>query len=511
MKDKSKKKEEVKSADCLKGLIVDKKTDTIDMVIKHTIECTRSILNDMYGINLNYYPVEYKRGLIYHIIKNDPSISGHVYTNNVIEFNDMIDVYPDLTYIIHDELLVLLIYAFFDKDQTCIMQAYIHALMTYTILPAYIFKLWTINKLPESEAEIFKTCQQMIIDDGLLYNNDYKSSCALKHRVLYSVFHDKSYIERLEKIYPNYHANILNNYVDMMDDMLKKVIPAICDIDRNLTAFHKKLNHITEREQVDEARKVLENFDEEKLGNTAVQRLSLLCDLIYDLFDIFDEVMDEACKKYPEIADNLRNLVSFEADTIPGIINNQICTSKEVTSLDDSICDLIDLKQTALESIASTYSFYSRFKGGNAPITFNIDVMIEYIIREYNFMSYDQLINNLRITMKHEFGHAIAHIFDILRYDDEDYLFASVEHSQRIKDLEMKRREDNPNIAILHYSVWYYSYLPEERLANKYMDISIEDILIADGEEITPEIRADIDSINIEQIMIEEQKMLLEL
>ena len=136
--------------------------------------------------------------------------------------------------------------------------------------------------------------------------------------------------------------------------------------------------------------------------------------------------------------------------------------------------------------------------------------MIDSLTEEYSGLEYDDIMNSIKVTLRHEMGHVIAYIFRI-RQSTDDYIFPASALIRKIKAKEIERRENDPEIKKLHRTVWYYSYLPEERKANALMGLTVEDMMRGNFEEITPEIKEQIASIDFHKIEVEEQRMLLEL
>ena len=131
-------------------------------------------------------------------------------------------------------------------------------------------------------------------------------------------------------------------------------------------------------------------------------------------------------------------------------------------------------------------------------------------MEDYPGLEYDDIMANIKLILRHEMGHVIAYILKI-RQSSSDYIFPMSALANKIKAKEIERRENDPEIKKLHHTVWYYSYLPEERKANALMGITVEDMIRGNFEEVTPEIKEQIASIDIHKIEVEEQRMLLEL
>jgi hypothetical protein len=164
----------------------------------------------------------------------------------------------------------------------------------------------------------------------------------------------------------------------------------------------------------------------------------------------------------------------------------------------------------AFKTTAFTTSSFSRYEGGSTPITYSIDILLDSLMEDYPGLEYDDIMANIKLILRHEMGHVIAYILKI-RQSSGDYIFPMSALANKIKSKEIERRENDPEIKKLHHTVWYYSYLPEERKANALMGITVEDMIRGNFEEITPEIKEQIASIDIHKIEVEEQRMLLEL
>ena len=79
----------------------------------------------------------------------------------------------------------------------------------------------------------------------------------------------------------------------------------------------------------------------------------------------------------------------------------------------------MDNSDVAFKSSAFTTSAFSRYEGGSTPITYSIDSLIDSLTEEYSGLEYDDIMNSIKVTLRHEMGHVIAYIFRIRQSTDD--------------------------------------------------------------------------------------------
>lgn len=427
---------------------------------------------------------------------------------NIIEFCSNTAI---TQYMIHDEAFVMLIYLKFQNDKLEEFHSILMGLTIFAFIPAYIFKLWTLNRLPEDHKKVFDKCKEIMLSKGV-YPKNHESSNELKVLVFLEMFYedipihttDESVADQLNQLFPNYREEMINYYIDLLPNNMKTGYEFIQSIDKLTVMLYKAMNCIKNKEDADEFIKIVESIN----GDLMRERMALLGHIIRDTYDVFEEVKDEACKKYPEIAEYIRSSTSLTFRNVLGKIEKMRNSMKyEVKA---NLYEEMDDSDVAFKAAAFTTSSFSRYEGGSTPITYSIDGLLDSLTEDYPGLEYDDIMDNIRLTLRHEMGHVIAHILKI-RQSTGDYIFPATALSNKIKAKEIERRETDPEIKKLHHTVWYYSYLPEERKANALMGITVEDMIRGNFEEVTPEIKEQIASIDIHKIEVEEQRMLLEL
>lgn len=415
-------------------------------------------------------------------------------------------------YVIHDEAFVMLIYLNFRNDNLEELRNILIGLSVFSFVPAYIFKLWTLDQLPEDHRKVFDKCKEMMLSKGV-YPEHHESSDEIKVLTFLEMFYgdipihesEESVADELNKLFPNYREEMINYYIDLLPNNMKTGFEVIQSIDKMTVMLYKATKCIKNKEDANELLELVESIKNNKL---MYERMSLLGHIIHDSYDLFEEVKDEACKKYPDIAEYIRSSASLTFLNVLGKIERMQRSMKY--SVKGDLYDEMDNNEVAFKSSAFTTSSFSRYEGGSTPVTYSIDGLIDSLMEEYSGREYDDIMNSIRVTLRHEMGHVIAYILKI-RQSSGDYIFPASALSTKIKAKEMERRENDPEIAKLHHAVWYYSYLPEERKANALMGLTIEDMIRGNFEEVTPEIKEQIASIDIHKIEVEEQRMLLEL
>ena len=415
-------------------------------------------------------------------------------------------------YVVHDEAFTMLIYLTFKNDNPEELRNILIGLTVFSFVPIYIFKLWTLNQLPEDHRKVFDKCKEMMLSKGV-YPQHHESSDEIKVLTFLEMFYgdipihdsEESVADELNKLFPNYREEMINYYIDLLPNNMKTGFEFIQSIDRLTVMLYKAMKCIKNKEDANELLKLVESIKNNKL---MYERMSLLGHIIHDSYDVFEEVKDEACKKYPDIAEYIRSSSSLTFLNVFGKIERMQKTMKY--NVKGDLYDEMDNSDVVFKSSAFTTSSFSRYEGGSTPITYSIDTLIDSSMEDYPGLEYDDIMDSIKVTLRHEMGHVIAYILRI-RQSSSDYIFPASALSNKIKDKEMERRENDPEIAKLHHTVWYYSYLPEERKANALMGLTIEDMIRGNFEEVTPEIKEQIASIDIHKIEVEEQRMLLEL
>lgn len=415
-------------------------------------------------------------------------------------------------YVVHDEAFTMLIYLTFKNDNPEELRNILIGLTVFSFVPIYIFKLWTLNQLPEDHRKVFDKCKEMMLSKGV-YPQHHESSDEIKVLTFLEMFYgdipihdsEESVADELNKLFPNYREEMINYYIDLLPNNMKTGFEFIQSIDKLTVMLYKATRCIKTKEDANELLKLVESI---KNNDLMYERMSLLGHIIHDSYDVFEEVKDEACKKYPDIAEYIRSSASLTFLNVLGKIERMQRSMKYTVKGD--LYDEMDNSDVAFKSSAFTTSSFSRYEGGSTPITYSIDTLIDLSMEDYPGLEYDDIMNSIKVTLRHEMGHVIAYILRI-RQSSSDYIFPASALSNKIKAKEMERRENDPEIAKLHHTVWYYSYLPEERKANALMGLTIEDMIRGNFEEVTPEIKEQIASIDIHKIEVEEQRMLLEL
>ena len=415
-------------------------------------------------------------------------------------------------YVIHDEAFTMLIYLNFKNDNLDELRNILIGLSVFSFVPAYIFKLWTLNQLPEDHRKVFDKCKEMMLSKGV-YPQHHESSDEIKVLTFLEMFYDdipihdseESVADELNKLFPNYREEMINYYIDLLPNNMKTGYEFIQSIDKLTVMLYKAMKRIKNKEDANELLELVESIKNNKL---MYERMSLLGHIIHDSYDVFEEVKDEACKKYPDIAEYIRSSASLTFLNVLGKIERMQRSMKY--NVKGDLYDEMDNSDVAFKSSAFTTSAFSRYEGGSTPITYSIDSLIDSLTEEYSGLEYDDIMNSIKVTLRHEMGHVIAYILRI-RQSSSDYIFPASALSNKIKAKEIERRENDPEIKKLHHTVWYYSYLPEERKANALMGLTIEDMIRGNFEEVTPEIKEQIASIDIHKIEVDEQRMLLEL
>lgn len=416
-------------------------------------------------------------------------------------------------YVIHDEAFVMLIYLRFKNDNLEELRNILVGLTIFSFVPAYIFKLWTLNQLPEDHRKVFDKCKEIMLSKGV-YPKHHETSNEIKVLTFLEMFYgdipihdsDESVADELNQLFPNYREEMMNYYIDLLPNNMKTGFKFIQSIDELTVLLYKAMKCIKNKEDADELIKLIEEGI--KNNDLMYERMSLLGHIIRDSYDIFEEVKDEACKKYPDIAEYIRSSASLTFLNVLGKIERMKRSMKY--NVKGDLYDEMDNSDVAFKSSAFTTSAFSRYEGGSAPVTYSIDGLLDSLMEDYPGLEYDDIMNNIKLTLRHEMGHVIAHILKI-RQSSSDYIFPASALSNKIKAKEIERRENDPEIKKLNHTVWYYSYLPEERKANALMGLTIEDMIRGNFEEITPEIKEQIASIDFHKIEVEEQRMLLEL
>lgn len=414
-------------------------------------------------------------------------------------------------YVIHDEVFVMLIYLKFRNDNLEEFRNILTGLTIFSFVPAYIFKLWTLNQLPEDHRKVFDKCKEMMLSKGV-YPKHHESSNEIKVLTFLEMFYgdipihdsDESVADELNQLFPNYREEMINYYIDLLPNNMNAGFDLIQSIDKLTVMLYKAINCIKNKEDADEFLKIVEAVN----GDLMHERMILLGHIIRDSYDIFEEVVDEACKKYPDIAEYIRSSASLTFRNVLGKIEKMKNSMKY--DVNSNLYEEMDNSDVAFKTTAFTTSSFSRYDGGSTPITYSIDGLLDSLTEDYPGLEYDDIMDNIRLTLRHEMGHVIAYVLQI-RQSTGDYIFPISALSSKIKAKEIERRENDPEIKKLHHTVWYYSYLPEERKANALMGITVEDMIRGNFEEVTPEIKEQIASIDIHKIEVEEQRMLLEL
>lgn len=503
------KKDKKISTECLKSFKLEDKfpwkwtTDAFSDIVEKTY--------NLFDIDRRYYKIDCVGRKMRNLL---------MYTDNMkfFDIRHIIEFCSNTAitqYVMHDETFTFLIYLKFHNDNLEELRNILVGLTIFSFVPVYIFKLWTLNQLPEDHRKVFDKCKEMMLSKGV-YPKHHESSNEIKVLTFLEMFYgdisihdydeDESVADELNKLFPNYREEMINYYIDLLPNNMKTGFEFIQSIDKLTVILYKAIKCIKNKEDADELLKSIEEGI--KNNDLMYERMSLLGHIIRDSYDVFEEVKDEACKKYPDIAKYIRSSASLTFLNVLGKIERMQKSMKY--NVKGDLYDELDNSDVAFKSSAFTTSSFSRYEGGSTPITYSIDGLIDSLTEDYPGLEYDDIMNNIRLTLRHEMGHVIAYIFQI-RQSTGDYIFPTSALSRKIKAKEIERRENDPEIKKLHHTVWYYSYLPEERKANALMGLTIEDMIRGNFEEITPEIKEQIASIDIHKIEVEEQRMLLEL
>lgn len=501
------KKDKKISTECLKSFKLENQfpwewgTDTFSDVVEKTYK--------LFDIDNRYYKFDVVGRKLRNLL---------MYTDNmnffdirhIIEFcsNTMVT-----QYVIHDEAFMMLLYLRFQNDKLEEFKSTLIGLTIFSFIPAYIFKLWTLNQLPEDQKKVFDKCQEIMMSKGV-YPKHHESSREIKVLTFLEMFYgyisihssEESVADQLNQLFPNYREEMINYYIDLLPNNMKSGYDLIQSIDKLVVLLYKAMNCIKNKEDADEFLKLTEAV---KDNDVMYERMTLLGHIIHDSYDVFEEVKDEACKKYPDIAEYIRSSASLTFLNVLGKIEKMQKGMK--CDVNANLYEEMDNSDVTFKSSAITTSSFSRYEGGSAPVTYSIDNLLDSLMEDYPGLEYDDIMENIRLTLRHEMGHVVAHVLKVRNQSSSDYIFPASALSKKIKAKEMERRKNDPEIKKLHHTVWYYSYLPEERKANALMGLTIEDMIKGNFEEITPELREQIASIDIHKIEVEEQKMLLEL
>lgn len=501
----AKKNDKKISTECLKSFKLEdqfpweQSTNVVGDIVEKTYE--------LFGIDCRYYKFDFMGRKMRNLL---------MYTDNMkfFDIRHIIEFCSNTAitqYMIHDEAFVMLIYLKFQNDKLEEFRSILTGLTIFSFIPAYIFKLWTLNRLPEDHKKVFDKCQEIMLSKGV-YPKHHESSNELKVLVFLEMFYgdipihttDESVADQLNQLFPNYREEMINYYIDLLPNNMKTGYEFIQSIDQLTVMLYKAMSCIKNKEDADEFIKIAEAIN----GDLMRERMTLLGHIIRDTYDIFEEVKDEACKRYPDIAEYIRSSASLTFRNVLGKIEKMRKSMKY--DVNSNLYEEMSDSDVAFKTTAFTTSSFSRYEGGSTPITYSIDGLLDSLIEDYPGMEYDDIMDNIRLTLRHEMGHVIAYVIKI-RQSSSDYIFPESALSNKIKAKEMERRETDPEIKKLHHTVWYYTYLPEERRANALMGLTIEDMIRGNFDEITPEIKEQIASIDIHKIEVEEQRMLLEL
>ena len=498
------KKDKKISTECLKSFKLENQfpwewsTDAFSEIIEKTY--------NLFDIDNRYYKFDFMGRKMRNLLRYTDSMKFFD-IRHIIEFCSNTTIKQ---YVIHDEAFVMLIYLKFRNDKSEELYNILIGLTVFSFIPAYIFKLWTLNQLPEEHKKVFDKCKEIMLSKGV-YPKNHESSEEIKVLTFLEMFYgdipihttDESVADQLNQLFPNYREEMINYYIDLLPNNMKTGYEFIQSIDKLVVVLYKAMNCIKNKEDANEFITATEAIN----GDLMRERMTLLAHIIHDSYDVFEEVKDEACKKYPDIAEYIRSSASLTFHNVLGKIEKMRNSMKyEVRS---NLYEEMD-NDVAFKTTAFTTSAFSRYEGGSTPITYSIDGLLDSLMEDYPGLEYDEIMDNIKLILRHEMGHVIAYILKI-RQSSSDYIFPMSALANKIKAKEIERRENDPEIKKLHHTVWYYSYLPEERKANALMGMTVEDMIRGNFEEVTPEIKEQIASIDIHKIEVEEQRMLLEL
>lgn len=498
MKEKKKKNIDVSCLASLNNENYEYITDYVDVILRDAV---KSVETEMH-VNRCYENYSAQRGPIQDIVKQLYDSIDDFKMDHLIDYV----ITPDEGhFIVHDEYLNVLIFLYYELKDSYAFTQLIHNWYKNALLPMYICKLWTTGNLNPQHVSIFDDAVNMSCDNTLLPRH-YRITKEMVKNVFYNMFYDASFEEKFNGIHPGYKEELISYYHEFLPDNVREMSDFINRTESGIVLLYNAMECIDTREKADELVEMVEDLEDGLPKN----RLIILANMIRDSFDKFDEIVEFCCKRFPDIADIVKNNVKLVIRNKRGILKQ---TLKSTSSISRSIEDIIGIYYDSFQNEAYHNSRYSRREGGTSTIVINVDMLIEVLFdygKKEN-MSYDNLLMHLEYTLKHEFGHAVDHIQRVLNTTHEDYLFLSNDYENIIAEKERMRRENDKRISMIPHVVWYYSYLPAERKANALMGLTLEDMCKSDFVEITPEIREAINNINIDEIIKEEQKMFLEL
>lgn len=355
-----------------------------------------------------------------------------------------------------------------------------------------LFKLNILNdyltdNLSAEEEELFKICEKVYLDNGVIFPYGYERTPEFKVTVFMNMFfYDEEEFESrsflasdfLDKDwYGDFIYNRMKN-IENGEAMWYFYSNTYNMIEHNIRTVYGMFYKVN-KETIPVLEKKVKDYHLEHS-----KKISFLVELCHMIIDYWDKLKEETAKKFK--LDNIRKVDISIVNT--DFLENFLVENYSDHNQGSTFEEFVDKNDVYLGSSAITHFGMDSYGNTKLEVFVSLSRKIREILTEWKNLSKDEIFNNIQITLRHEMGHVV---YDCMTLDKNglDIALYSIAVNAK-KTIKIKKRYWNtPEEERLPHTYWYYTCLPMERKANELMGLTVEEMYKANNEPIPDEVK----------------------
>lgn len=354
-----------------------------------------------------------------------------------------------------------------------------------------LFKLTILNdylldELPAEEAALFNTCEKVFLEDGTIYPRGFEYSTDFKVGVFMNMFfRDEEFetrsFEPTEILDRHWYEDFLYNR--FMKEENGEAIWAFYSgqfgmIEHDIKAVYRMFYNVNKNT----IKKLDKDVKDYHLEHS--KKLMFLVELCHIIIDYWDKLREETANKFKidAIRDVDISIVNMD------FLKNFVVDSYHNNNQNMSFEDFVNGRLVYLQSSGITHFSMTSFGNAKLEVFISLSQKIDAILMDWCNLSKDEMINNIKITLRHEMGHVVNDCMIIDKNGLKVAMYVMSVSAKRRNRL-MEQYRNTPPEQALHHTYWYYTFIPEERKANEVMGLTIEDMYKSDNLEIPDDIK----------------------